>query len=113
MKYDYPRWGEIYWIDLDPTIGTETQKRRPCLILSNNVHNKKMPRVIAAPITSQIKVIFPFEVAVQVQSKPGKVMLDQLRCFDKKRLKGQYCELDAKTMYEVEEKIKLLLNLNK
>ncbi len=113
MRDDYPRRGEIYWIDLDPTIGTETQKKRPCLILSNNIHNKKMPRVIAAPITSQVKTIFPFEVFVQVKDKSGKVMLDQLRCFDKKRLKGKCWDLDEAAMQEVEEKIMILLNLYK
>lgn len=109
MKNDYPKRGEIYWIDLDPTAGTETQKKRPCLILSNNIHNRKMARIIAAPITSQIKTLFPFEVIVRVKEREGKVMLDQLRCFDKRRLKGKLWELNAETMGDVEEKIKILL----
>lgn len=111
MNNDYPKRGDIYWIDLDPTVGTETQKKRPCLILSNNIHNKKMPRVIAAPITSQTKVIFPFELLVQIRDKKGKIMLDQLRCFDKQRLKGKYWSLDEITMQEIEEKLKRLLDL--
>lgn len=108
---DYPKRGDIYWVDLDPTVGTETQKKRPCLILSNNTHNKKMPRIIAAPITSQIKNVFPFEALVQIKNHQGKVMLDQLRCFDKQRLKGKYWELDALIMQEIEEKLKILLAL--
>lgn len=111
MKNDYPKRGDIYWIDLDPTIGTETQKKRPCIILSNNVHNNKMPRVIAAPITSQTKNVFPFEMLIQLKDKQGKVMLDQLRCFDKQRLRGKYCEADALDMQEIEEKLKGLLDL--
>ncbi len=111
MKNEYPRRGEIYWINLDPTIETETQKKRPCIILSNNIHNKKMPRVIAAPLTSQIKNVFPFEILIQVKDKQGKVMLDQIRCFDKQRLKGRYWELDAVAMQEIEEKLKGLLDL--
>jgi mRNA interferase MazF len=111
MKNDYPKRGDIYWIELDPTVGTETRKKRPCLILSNNIHNKKMPRVIAAPITSQIKTVFPFEMVIQVKDKQGKVMLDQLRCFDKQRLQGKYCELDLIVMKEIEDRLKGLLDL--
>lgn len=111
MKNEYPERGDVYWIDLDPTVGTETQKKRPCVILSNNIHNKKMPRVIAAPLTSQIKTLFPFEQLVQVKDKKGKIMLDQLRCFDKQRLKGKFWKLDVLEMQEVEEKLKGLLDL--
>lgn len=111
MKNDYPKKGDIYWIDLDPAIGTETQKKRPCVILSNNIHNRKMTRIIAAPITSQVKNLFPFETLVLVKGKQGKVMLDQLRCFDKQRLQSKYWELDSLVMQEIEDKLKILFDL--
>lgn len=110
-KNNFPKRGEVFWIDLDPTIGTETKKLRPCVILSNNVHNKFMPRIVAAPITSQVKSIYPLELLVNVKDKPGKIMLDQVRCFDKQRLKGKLFEFDQDVMIEIEMKLKDLLDL--
>jgi len=66
---DYPKRGEIYWIQLDPTVGTEIQKTRPCLILSNNSQNKKGTRVIAAPITSKLKTLYPFEAKLIIKGR--------------------------------------------
>ena len=51
---EQPKRGDVYWIILDPTFGTETQKTRPGVILSNNAQNSKSPRVIIAPITSTV-----------------------------------------------------------
>jgi mRNA interferase MazF len=103
--------GEIYWIELDPTLGTEIKKTRPCLILSINAYNKKMPRVIIFPITSQIQNIYPFQILVDVNGKKGKVMTDQVRCVDKIRIKGKIGELDSLKIQEVEASIKLCLGL--
>jgi mRNA interferase MazF len=51
----FPRRGEIYWVNLEPTIGSETQKTRPGLIISNDIGNEMSNMVIIAPITSKIK----------------------------------------------------------
>ncbi|MBA2727405.1 MAG: type II toxin-antitoxin system PemK/MazF family toxin [Parachlamydiaceae bacterium] len=101
MTNSYPKCGDVYWIDLDPTTGSETKKRRPCLILSNDVYNKYSSRVIAAPITSQLKSIYPCEMIIDVSGRPGKVMLDQIRSFDKSRLKGKLCMLEDLVMEQV------------
>lgn len=88
----HPLRGDLYWIELDPTLGTEIKKTRPCLILSIDAYNKKMPRVIIIPITSQIQNIHPFQVPVEVSGKAGKVMTDQVRCVDKRRMKGKLAD---------------------
>ena len=110
---DYPKRGEIYWIALDPTIGTETQKTRPCLILSNNSQNKNGRRVIAAPITSQIKQIYPFESKILLKGRDCKVLLDQIRALDRRRIGKKIITLDLLEMIPVEEALKVALALKK
>ena len=82
--------GDIYLINLDPTLQTEIPKTRPGLIISINAMNHNSPRLIIAPITSSVGKIYPFEVFVSAGvgglEKDSKIMLDQLRSLDKKRL---------------------------
>src|ERR1700687_3851734 len=104
---DYPKRGDIYWIQLDPTIGTEVQKTRPCLILSNNSQNKKGIRVITAPITSQVKSIYPFEAKVLIKGRECKVLLDQIRALDKQRIASKIDSIDLQTMIQVEDALKV------
>ncbi len=110
---DYPKRGEMYWIQLDPTIGTETQKTRPCLILSNNSQNKKGTRVIAAPITSKVKSVYPFEAKIMVKGRTCKVLLDQIRALDKQRITSKIDSIDPITMLQIEEALRIALDLKK
>ena len=95
----YPKRNDIYWVNLDPTVGSEIQKTRPAIIISNNTGNQYSQRVIVAPITSQTKNIFPFESPIVVNNKKGKVLLDQICAIDKKRL-GTY--ISSATREEIE-----------
>jgi len=103
--------GDIYWVKLDPTIGTETQKTRPCIIISNDAQNKKSSRVIIAPVTSQTKIIYPFEASVIVNNKQGKAMLDQIKTVDKQRLGSRIGTLDFRAMMAVDIALKIALAL--
>ena len=82
--------GDIYLINLDPTMHTEAGKTRPGMIISINAMNRYSPRLIIAPITSNIGKIYPFEVFIARGegglAKDSKIMLDQIRSLDKKRL---------------------------
>lgn len=82
--------GDIYLINLDPKLGTEVGKTRPGMIISINAMNHYSPRLIIAPITSNIGKIYPFEVfiphGVGGMKKDSKLMLDQIRSVDKRRL---------------------------
>lgn len=78
--------GEVYWVSLDPTFGSELRKTRPCLVVSPNVLNKQVPRVLIAPLTSK-GVSLPSRVVVNFNKKTAKILLDQIRSIDKKRLK--------------------------
>jgi mRNA interferase MazF len=108
---DYPKRGDVYWVTLDPSVGTETQKTRPCLIVSNNAQNKKSLRVIIVPITSNVKAIYPFDTGVSMNGKAGKAMLDQIRTVDKQRLGKRLCSLDRETMFNVDIALKIVLSL--
>lgn len=107
----FPKRGEVYWADLDPAIGSETQKRRPGLIVSNDIGNELSRVVMVAPISSKATNIYPFEVKTEINGKPAKIMLNQCRALDKIRLQKYICELDFKAMHAVDEAIKLVFCL--
>ncbi len=109
-----PRRGEIYWVSLDPTIGSEISKTRPALIISNDVGNQHADRVIVAPISSgNTNRVYPFEVLLPVGEanlgKASKVLLDQIRAVDKQRIGNRIGALTSQRMEEVSRAIRLSL----
>ena len=76
---------DVFWGNLDPTIGGEMKKTRPCVVVSPNELNKHLSTVIIAPVTSTIGN-YPYRVECNIGSKTGEIALDQLRCIDKSRL---------------------------
>jgi mRNA interferase MazF len=76
---------EVYLVNLDPTVGHEIKKTRPCLIISPDEMNKYIATVIAAPMTTVARP-YPTRVACTFQRKEGQIVLDQIRTIDKKRL---------------------------
>jgi mRNA interferase MazF len=76
---------EVYLINLDPTVGAEMQKTRPCVVVSPDEMNRHIATVIVAPLTTQGKS-YPTRIAVHFAGKAGLVVLDQLRTVDKIRL---------------------------
>jgi len=95
---------EIVLVNLDPTVGSEIKKTRPCVIISPNEMNKYLNTVVIAPMTSQSKK-YPTRVPVKHNSKKGWVVLDQIRTIDKQRI---IKTLDNLTEKEIEEvKLKL------
>lgn len=109
----FPKRGDIYWVNLDPTIGSEITKTRPALIISNNAGNEMSSRVIIAPITSSVKMIYPFEVKIELRSKDCKILLDQVRSVDKKRLGAKISSLTSEVvMHQVDQALKIALALN-
>jgi mRNA interferase MazF len=112
----FPRRGEIYWVNLDPTVGTEIAKTRPALVISNDIGNQHAERVIVAPISSQnSNKVYPFEVLIP-QGEGGlrqasKVLLDQIRTLDKRRLGNRIGRLSNDRMLEVDQAIRLSLSV--
>ena len=76
---------DVYLVNLDPTVGAEIQKTRPCLVVSPNEMNGHIATVIVAPMTTHGKH-YPTQVACTLQEKASLIILDHLRTVDKKRL---------------------------
>ncbi len=81
---EYQRY-DVYLINLDPTIGSEIRKTRPCVIISPNEMNNHIATVIIAPLTSKLRN-YPTRVPCRVEGKQGQIVLDQIRTVDKTRL---------------------------
>ncbi|MBD1862941.1 MULTISPECIES: type II toxin-antitoxin system PemK/MazF family toxin [Trichocoleus] len=76
---------DVYLVNLNPTIGSEIQKTRPCLVVSPDEMNRNISTVIIAPMTTKGRE-YPTRVACRFQGKDGQIVLDQLRTVDKVRL---------------------------
>lgn len=76
---------EVYLVNLDPNVGSEIQKSRPCLVISPDEMNAYIATVIVAPMTTKRRD-YPTRVACQFQGKEGQIVLDQIRRVDKARL---------------------------
>jgi mRNA interferase MazF len=103
--------GEVWWVDFEPATGSETQKIRPAVIVSNDGSNMVLSRVVVVPFTSSIRNIYPGNVLVTVNGKQSKLMADQIMAADKSRLKKQIGVLSADDMQKVEAVIRLHLSL--
>lgn len=91
---------DVYLINLDPTIGSEIQKTRPCVVISPDEMNRFIKTVIVAPMTSRGRT-YPTRVACRFQGKQGQVVLDQIRTVDKTRLIKKLGSLVKQTQTEV------------
>lgn len=85
--------GEVYWVNLDPTIGTEIRKTRPALIVSPDDMNAAMPRLIIAPLTSKGQPL-GCRPELMFDGKQALILLDQIRTIDKQRLLGKLGEIE-------------------
>jgi mRNA interferase MazF len=92
--------GDVYWVNLDPTVGIEIQKTRPALVVSPDDLNAALPRVIIAPITSAGQRL-GCRPEVVFQKKSARILLDQLRCVDKSRLGKKMGKIDEKEWHGV------------
>ncbi len=91
---------EVYLVNLDPTVGTEIQKTRPCLVISPDEMNAHIATVIIAPMTTRGRG-YPTRVDCQFQGKSGQIVLDQIRTVDKARLVRKLGKINAETQKNV------------
>ncbi len=90
--------GEVYWVNLDPTIGTEIRKTRPALIISPDDMNVALPRVIIAPLTSKGQPL-GCRPQLSFDGKQARILLDQILAIDKQRLAGKLGEIELKVWH--------------
>ncbi len=119
LKTSYPRRGEIYLTSLDPTLGSEIKKTRPALVIQNDVSNRLTHVTIVAPITSTVRFpLNPVHVLIAADDSTGLsvtsvALLSQIRAVDRVRLIQRLGAVDANTLQEVEEAIKISLGLTR
>jgi mRNA interferase MazF len=87
---------DVFLVGLDPTVGSEIQKSRPCLIISPDEMNRHIRTVIMAPMTTRGRR-YPTRVACEFQGKQGQIVLDQIRTVDKSRLLRRLGRIDSQT----------------
>jgi len=91
---------DVYLVNLDPTVGSEIQKTRPCLVISPDEMNNHIATVIVAPMTTKGRE-YPTRVLCKFEGKDGQIVLDQIRTVDKTRLVKKLGKIDTETQNEV------------
>lgn len=99
---------DVYLINLDPTVGGEIKKTRPCVVVSPNEMNHAISAVIIAPMTTKTRD-YPTRVPIRFQGKSGWIVLDQLRTVDKSRLVRRLGSIGKEAVGQVKEVIAEML----
>lgn len=93
---------QIVLVNLDPTVGSEMKKTRPCVVISPNEMNKYLQTIVVAPMTSSSKT-YPTRVEINHDSKKGWILLDQIRTIDRQRIIKVLGNLNNKEITKVKE----------
>ena len=107
-----PRRGDIYWVTLDPALGSEIRKTRPALVISNDSCNAYGARVVVLPITSNVTSLYPGEARIHVRGRPARVLGDQIRSIDKTRLRARIGSLNQADLREAEAAVVVTLGFS-
>lgn len=95
----------VILVNLDPTIGSEIKKTRPCVILSPNEMNKHLRTIVVAPMTTNLKK-YPTRIPVKTNNKKGMIAIDQIRTIDRMRIIKVYDSLSKSEIQKCKEIIK-------
>lgn len=106
-----PARGEIWWVALDPTLGSEIAKTRPCVVLSRDVVNEHRRTVVVVPLSSSPAAHAPITIAVKCLGKTATAVVDQIRAVSKERLKSRVDTLSDKEMDAIGDALRQILEL--
>ena len=98
----------IYLVNLDPTVGHEIRKTRPCLVVSPDEMNRHLRTVMIAPMTTKSHD-YPSRVPLRFEGKPAWIVLDQIRTVDRERLVKELGKLDLRHVRRVKDVIREML----
>ena len=107
------RRGEVWWVEFDPSVGTEIRKNRAAGIVRNDAATRNLAGVVVVPMTSNTGRLYPGEAVVSVDGQSSKAMADQIMAADKARLKSQFGTVSKADMQAVEDAIRVHLGLAK
>lgn len=105
--------GEVWWVEFDPSVGSEIRKTRPAVIVSNDAANRNLARVVVVPLTGSTGRQYPGEALITVGGKQSKAMADQVMAADKTRLKSRLGALSKADMLAIEGAILVHLGMPK
>ena len=98
----------LYWVNFDPTQGSEIAKTRPAIVVSPDVMNKRMDTVVVCPLTSQLHPTWATRVQCECAGRPSEIAVDQIRTVSKSRLQQHIGKIDLQTANQLREVIALL-----
>ena len=103
--------GDIWWVSLDPTQGSEIKKTRPCVVLTHDTLNRLRHTVVVVPLSTAAKPHAPIAVPVSCQGKTAVAIVDQIRAVAKHRLKSRVEALSLDELDEVCRAVSTILEL--
>lgn len=106
-----PERGEIYWVNLDPTVGSEIRKTRPCVVISLTPLNERRRTIVVVPLSSAGTPRPPLVVAIPSAGPDRTARVDQIRAVDKARLAKLHGMLDHADLSNVEHALRTVLGL--
>jgi mRNA interferase MazF len=105
------RRGEVWWVRLDPTLGSKIAKTRPCVILSGNVFNRLRRTVVVIPLSSSPAAATPLLIPVHCDGRDVVAVTDQIRAVAKQRLDRRIGELSVNDLKAVEDGVREVLEV--
>ena len=106
-----PRRGEVWWVRLEPTLGSEIGKTRPCLVLSANILNERRRTVVVVPLSSSPRPSPPMLVPVECAGRQVVAVTDQIRAVAKERLHERLSVVSPSDLLAVEAGVRRILEL--
>jgi mRNA interferase MazF len=106
-----PERGDIWWVALDPALGSEIRKTRPCVVVSVKVLNERRRTVIAVPLSSSPKASPPILIPVSCEGLPAMAVSDQIRAVAKERLRSRLGAVTSEEMAALEHGLREIMQL--
>jgi mRNA interferase MazF len=106
-----PERGEIWWVALDPTLGSEIRKTRPCVVVSVKVLNERRRTVIVVPLSSSPKASPPILIPITCDGRPAVAVSDQIRAVAKQRLGSRLGTVTGDEMLALEDGLRQIMQL--
>ena len=110
-RVDFPKRGEVWWVNFDPGVGTEAKKTRPAIVVSNDISNEFLERIQVVPLTGNTAKLYPSEALVVLKGKKSKAAADQVATVSKMRVQKKIGQLTASELADVEYVLKVQLRL--
>ncbi len=103
--------GDIYWVDLNPTKGSEINKLRPCVLVGATPINQARRTVVVVPLSTSAKVRPPIAISVSCKERGVTAICDQIRTIDKSRLRHLMCSISMADLQALEDGLRQVLCL--